>query len=59
MKPLLYQFLAMAVLWIGLIFFYDEMNNLSRFIFYLVTSWVLLLLVLLVKQVIRNRKASK
>ncbi|HAM80307.1 hypothetical protein [Ornithinibacillus bavariensis] len=59
MKPLLYQFLAMAVLWIGLIFFYDEMNNLSRFIFYLVTSWVLLLLVLLVKQVIRNRRASK
>jgi hypothetical protein len=59
MKPLLYQFLGMAVIWIGLIFFLDEMNQLSKFIFYLVSSWLILLLVLMVKEIIRNRKDSK
>lgn len=58
MKPWIYQILIIAVIWVGMLFFYGEMNQMSRFIFYLVTSWLLLLIVLLVKQVIRSRKDS-
>ncbi|WP_010097277.1 hypothetical protein [Ornithinibacillus scapharcae] len=58
MKPWLYQILIIAVIWIGMLFFYSDMNQMSRFIFYLVTSWLLLLIVLFVKQFIQSRKES-
>ncbi|WP_096271488.1 hypothetical protein [Paucisalibacillus globulus] len=58
MKPLLYQILIMAAVWIGMLFFLDEMNQLSKMIFYIVSSWLLLLIVLLVKEVIRSKKNS-
>ncbi|MFS0674578.1 hypothetical protein [Ornithinibacillus sp. 179-J 7C1 HS] len=59
MKPLIYQILIIAVIWIGMLFFIHDMDQLSKMIFYLVTSWLLLLVVLLVKEVIRKRKNSK
>lgn len=59
MKPLIYQILIIAVIWIGMIFFINDMDQMSKMIFYLVTSWLLLLVVLLVKEVIRKRKNSK
>ncbi|WP_042142035.1 hypothetical protein [Paucisalibacillus sp. EB02] len=58
MKPLLYQILIIAAVWIGMLFFLDEMNQLSKMIFYIVTSWLLLLIVLCVKEVIRSKKNS-
>ena len=57
-KPLLYQVLIMAAIWIGMLFFVDDMNRLSKMIFYIVTSWLLLLMVLFVKEVIRSKKNS-
>jgi hypothetical protein len=57
-KPLLYQVLIMAAIWIGMLFFVDDMNRLSKMIFYIVTSWLLLLIVLFVKEVIRSKKNS-
>jgi len=58
MKPLLYQILIMAAVWIGMLFFLGEMNQLSKMIFYIVSSWLLLLIVLFVKEVIRSKKNS-
>ncbi|WP_163970990.1 hypothetical protein [Oceanobacillus halotolerans] len=58
MKFLVYQIIAIAIIWTGMAFFFDEMNEMSKMIFYLVTSWLLFLIVLLVKQWIRMRKAK-
>ncbi|MEN2768197.1 hypothetical protein [Ornithinibacillus xuwenensis] len=58
MKPMLYQIFAMAVIWIGMVFFYQEMDQVSKFIFYLVSSWLLLLIVLFVKQILRKRNQT-
>ncbi len=58
MKPLIYQILIIAIIWVGMVFFVNDMDQMSKMIFYLVTSWLLLLVVLLVKELIRNRKKS-
>ncbi|MBC5636190.1 hypothetical protein H8S33_05030 [Ornithinibacillus sp. BX22] len=58
MKPLIYQILIIAFIWVGMVFFVQDMDQMSKMIFYLVTSWLLLLVVLLVKEIIRNRKKS-
>ncbi|GGA88846.1 hypothetical protein [Ornithinibacillus halotolerans] len=58
MKPLIYQIIIIAFVWTGMVFFLDEMDQLSKMIFYVVTSWLLLLIVLLVKQFISQRKNS-
>ncbi|MEN2465261.1 hypothetical protein [Ornithinibacillus sp. FSL M8-0202] len=58
MKPLIYQILIIAIIWVGMVFFVQDMDQMSKMIFYLVTSWLLLLVVLLVKELIRNRKKS-
>jgi hypothetical protein len=59
MKPLVYQIIIIAAIWTGMVFFINDMDQMSKMIFYLVTSWLLLLIVFLVKEVIRNRKNSK
>ncbi|WP_047984752.1 hypothetical protein [Ornithinibacillus californiensis] len=59
MKPLIYQIIIIAAIWTGMVFFINDMDQMSKMIFYLVTSWLLLLIVFLVKEVIRNRKNSK
>lgn len=45
-----------AVIWVGMAFFYSEMTPVSKGIFYLVTSWLLLLLVLVTKDWLKARK---
>lgn len=56
MKILLGQFALVLFVWIGLFSFFDSMNDGSKVIFYLVTSWLLLLVVLIVKEFFRGRK---
>jgi len=45
-----------GVIWAGMFFFLDEMGEGSRVIFYLVTSWLLFLIVIIVKALLRKRK---
>ena len=59
MKFLLYQILAVGVIWIGMAFFFKELDSSSRVIFYIATSWLLLLVVLLAKQLIKARKVKE
>ncbi|MFC4661282.1 hypothetical protein [Oceanobacillus aidingensis] len=58
MKLLLGQFVIILIVWVGLLTFFQEMSQASQLIFYLVTSWLLLLIVLMVKTWIKEKKES-
>lgn len=49
MKFLGYQILAIAVIWTGMAFFFKDMDQVGKIIFYVVTSWLLFLIVLFIK----------
>lgn len=49
-----YQILAIGIIWTGMAFFFKEMDQAGKIIFYVVTSWLLLLIVLFVKTWIRK-----
>lgn len=55
-KFLLYQILAVFVIWLGMFFFFDDLQAAGLYVFYIVTSWLLFLMVLLGKQWFRERK---
>lgn len=50
MKFLGYQILAIGIIWGGMAFFFKEMDDVGKIIFYVVTSWLLFLIVLFIKQ---------
>lgn len=56
MKLLLGQLGLIAVIWIAMFVFFNNMNEASKIIFYLVSSWGLLLIVLIIKEWIRGKK---
>lgn len=59
MKFLLYQILAIGIIWSGMAFFYSELFDSGVKIFYVVTSWLLFLIVLLFRMMYQNRKKGK
>ncbi|WP_040984642.1 hypothetical protein [Oceanobacillus jeddahense] len=58
MKLLLGQFVVILIVWLGLLTFFQDMNQASQLIFYLVTSWLLLLIVLMIKTWIKEKKGT-
>ncbi|MFD1067270.1 hypothetical protein [Oceanobacillus locisalsi] len=58
MKLLLGQFVIIFIVWLGLLSFFQDMNQVSQYIFYLVTSWLLLLVVLMMKTWIKEKKKA-
>lgn len=56
MKFLLYQLLAIGIIWTGMAFFYSDLEETSRTIFYIVTSWLLFIIVLVIKKWFKDRK---
>ncbi|SHF83395.1 hypothetical protein [Ornithinibacillus halophilus] len=56
MKFLVYQVIAIGVIWLGMSFFFNQMSDSSKLIYYIVSSWLLFLIVLLVKEFIRSKK---
>ncbi|GIO25336.1 hypothetical protein [Oceanobacillus sp. J11TS1] len=58
MKLLLGQFFIIFIVWAGLLTFFQDMSDASKIIFYLVTSWLLLLIVLIIKTWIRDKKRT-
>jgi len=58
MKLLLGQFVIIFIVWLGLLTFFQEMSQASQLIFYLVTSWLLLLIVLMIKTWISKKKGT-
>lgn len=58
MKLLIGQFAIIFIVWVGLLTFFQDMSDASKIIFYLVTSWLLLLIVLIIKTWIREKKET-
>ncbi|MFD2212007.1 hypothetical protein ACFSMW_20060 [Virgibacillus halophilus] len=59
LKFYIYQIIAVGIIWCGMAFFFDKMDEVSRIVFYAVTSWLLFLAVLLIKMIIRRKKQDK
>ncbi|WP_174615907.1 hypothetical protein [Virgibacillus ihumii] len=59
MKFFGYQILAIGVIWGGMTIFFSEMDQISKYIYYGVTSWLLFLIVIYVKQYIRQRNGRE
>lgn len=58
-KMLLAQLGLVGFIWVGMSFFYNDMSEESRWIYYLVTSWVLFLMVMVAKDFFRQKKKEK
>lgn len=59
MRYLLYQLIPIAIIWGGIAFFYDDLYDSGRIIFYVVTSWLLFLIVLIIKEFFRGSDKSR
>ncbi|KKE78763.1 hypothetical protein DTX80_08390 [Bacilli bacterium] len=55
---LLGQLALTFVIWIAMAVFYSDMNQGSKLIFYLVTSWLLFIFVVVIKTWLTNRKEN-
>lgn len=56
MRFLFYQIAIIGVIWCGMFFFLNDLYDQGRIIFYIVTSWLLFLIVLFVKEWIKSKK---
>lgn len=56
MKLVLYQILGLGLIWIGLAFFFNDMQPTAKIVFYCFTSWLLFLIVIYIKQKIKGVK---
>ncbi len=59
LKFYLYQILGVLIIWIGMTIFLDDLFGVGRIIYYVVTSWLLFLIVLTVKKFINDRKGKE
>ncbi|MDY0407517.1 hypothetical protein ACFFIS_10620 [Virgibacillus soli] len=55
-KFYIYQIIGVGIIWLGMAFFFSKMDDTSKIIFYVVTSWMLFLFVLLGKKIARDRQ---
>ncbi|TFJ91912.1 hypothetical protein [Lentibacillus salicampi] len=55
MKGFVYQIIVVGIIWTGMAFFFQDMDRISKFIFYATTSWLLFLIVIFVKQLMKRR----
>lgn len=56
LKFYLYQILGVLIIWLGMTFFLDKMDGSGKLIYYVVTSWLLFLIVLAGKKLVADRK---
>ena len=51
----LYQILGVGIIWGGMTYFFDELDQVAVYIYYGMTSWLLFLIVMAVKKFINER----
>lgn len=56
MKLMLGQLAMIGMIWLGMLFFLNELSESARLIFYLVTSWLLFIIVMTLKTYFREKK---
>ncbi|MUV38644.1 hypothetical protein JNUCC1_02498 [Lentibacillus sp. JNUCC-1] len=55
MKFLLYQILAIGVIWGGMFFFREHFGSVEKAIFYVVTAWLIFLVLILIKNILTGQ----
>lgn len=58
-KFYLYQIIAIAIIWGGMAFFFQELYTSGKVIFYVVTSWLLFLIVGYIRSIVEKRKQNE
>jgi uncharacterized membrane protein YadS len=58
-KFYLYQLLAVGIIWLGMTFFLDEMADSGKMIYYAVSLWGVILIVLTIKKWFSDRKLKE
>ncbi len=53
-----YQIIAVSIIWIGMTIFFKKMDGSGVIIYYVVTSWLLFLLVIYFKNKYKQRKGQ-
>ncbi|MBM7602025.1 heme exporter protein D [Virgibacillus halotolerans] len=48
----------MAVIWTGMVFFFGDMGAVGKYVFYLVSSWLLFLIVIILKTLFKSKKSE-
>lgn len=56
MKFLGYQLIAIAVIWTGMAFFFDRLTGFEQNVFYVVTGWLLFLIIMVIKHLVQMKK---
>ncbi|PAV28083.1 hypothetical protein CIL05_18415 [Virgibacillus profundi] len=59
MKLLVTQLIMIGVIWTGMAFFFSDMNEASKVVFYVVTSWLLFLIVIVLKALFSKKNQTK
>lgn len=55
-KFYLYQILGVGIVWLGMLYFFDDLYDQGKVIFYVVTSWLLFIIVLAGKKFFHDRQ---
>lgn len=55
MKFLGYQIIAIAVIWTGMAFFFDTLSGLELTVFYVVSGWLLFLIIKFVRHLLEKK----
>ena len=59
LKFYLYQILGVLIIWLGMTFFLEKIDGSGKIIYYVVTSWLLFLIVLAVKKFFAEREEKQ
>lgn len=54
-----YQIVGVLIIWLGMTFFLDDITGSGKTIYYVVTSWLLFLIVLAGKKFFKDRQEKK
>jgi len=55
-KFYIYQLIGVLVVWLGMTYFIDDIGGDMKIIYYIVTSWMLFIIVLTIKKYFSDRK---
>jgi uncharacterized membrane protein len=55
-KYFLYQIIGVLIIWLGMTYFLDDIFGVGKIIYYVVTSWLLFLIVIMIRTFIETRK---
>lgn len=58
-KILVGQLIMIAFIWTGMAFFLSDMGAVGKYVFYLTTSWLLFLIVIILKTLYKSKRLKR